>query len=173
MKEIDKVNTLIDEIINKKNSLTDSDKKILKIIEKKIHNLRKIEIIEEEEEKPTIIKSSILGDKTPFYEIQIPEPSEKKKKSNGLSKPVKISDELKSFLNLKPSDFTEDNKFIGGRPQITSLLGNYIKSHNLQKGKSIEKNSEIVQLLDLKEEDQLTYFNLQNYLKKHFIYEQK
>lgn len=82
----------------------------------------------------------------------------------GFTKPTHISDELASFLGL------EAGKEIS-RVDVCKLLYAYIKNHNLQdatNGRKIIPNAPLKTLLRIKDEDQLTYFNLQSFLKTHF-----
>ena len=96
--------------------------------------------------------------------------SKKKKKKNSLSGfavPTKITNELAEFLNL------EKNIEIS-RTDVTSLICKYIKDNNLQNPdnkKIIIPDERLKKLFNgyLSEEDQLEFFNIQSYLKYHFI----
>jgi chromatin remodeling complex protein RSC6 len=94
--------------------------------------------------------------------------SKKKKVSNGLSgfeKPTLISDELASF-------FGKDKDTRMARTEVSKLIHEYVKSHNLQKEgnrRVIKPDSKLQKLLGTdSSKEELTYFNLQKYLKKHF-----
>lgn len=87
-----------------------------------------------------------------------------KRKPSGFAKPTKISNELCQFLE-KPLG-TEI-----ARTEVTQHLISYIKTHNLQRPsnkKHIEPDNKLVSLLGLNDKDELTYFNLQGYMNKHF-----
>lgn len=97
--------------------------------------------------------------------------SSKKRKSNinrkpsGFIKPTRISDELASFLG----------KSIGtemARTEVSREINTYIHSNGLQdksNGRKINPDEKLAKLLKLNKEDELTYFNLQRYMKHHFI----
>ena len=93
----------------------------------------------------------------------------KKRKSgnrapSGFVKPTKISNELASFLN-KPKG-TEM-----ARTEVTKHLTNYIKEHNLQDQENkrrILPDTALQSLLNVGAGEDLTYFNLQKYMKVHF-----
>ena len=57
------------------------------------------------------------------------------------------------------------------RTDVTKELQQYILKHNLQdpkNGRHILADKKLQKLLRMKKEDQLTYFNLQKYMKPHF-----
>ena len=94
--------------------------------------------------------------------------SKKKKTSNGLSgfeKPTLISDELATF-------FGKDKDTRMARTEVSKLIHEYVKSNNLQKEgnrRVIKPDSKLQKLLGTDtSKEELTYFNLQKYLKKHF-----
>ena len=83
---------------------------------------------------------------------------------SGFVKPARISKELASFLG-KPVG-TEM-----ARTEVTREINTYIRSHKLQdpnNGRIINADSKLRKLLNLKKEDELTYFNLQRYMSPHF-----
>lgn len=83
---------------------------------------------------------------------------------SGFVKPTKISDELASFLS-KPSG-TEM-----ARTEVTREINAYIRAHNLQdksNGRKINADEKLSTLLSLTDNDELTYFNLQKYMSRHF-----
>ena len=87
------------------------------------------------------------------------------KQPSGFAKPTKISNELCNFLN-KP-DGTEM-----ARTEVTQQLIKYIKEQNLQNNenkKIIQPDEKLTALLDINSKDtELTYFNLQSFMNKHF-----
>ena len=83
---------------------------------------------------------------------------------NGFSKPGVVSDELKKFFNLG------DDEMIA-RTEVTKKITSYCQQHKLQNEKDkriIKPNKDLKKLLRLGDKDELTYFNLQKYMKIHF-----
>ena len=80
-------------------------------------------------------------------------------------KPTLISNELAEFLG----------KTIGtemARTEVSKEINSYIKAYNLQdvqNGRRINPDEKLRKLLRLSDGDELTYFNLQKYMKPHFI----
>ena len=83
---------------------------------------------------------------------------------NGFSKPGPVSDELKKFFDLGKDELI-------ARTEITKKVTSYCQEHNLQNEKDkriIKPNKDLKKLLRLNDKDELTYFNLQKYMKIHF-----
>lgn len=97
--------------------------------------------------------------------------SSKRKKSSGnrqpsgFVKPTRISDELAVFLS-KP---------IGtelARTSVSKEINQYIRTNSLQdptNGRKIFPDAKLSKLLNVTKEDEVTYFNLQRYMKHHFV----
>jgi chromatin remodeling complex protein RSC6 len=87
------------------------------------------------------------------------------RKPSGFIKPTRISDELAEFLG----------KTIGtemARTEVSREINAYINSNGLQdkdNGRKINPDAKLNKLLKLNKEDELTYFNLQRYMKHHFV----
>ena len=87
-----------------------------------------------------------------------------KRPPSGFAKPALISDSLCQFLG-KPSG-TEM-----ARTEVTKYLTQYIKQHSLQDAENkrrINCDSALKSLLNVSDGDEVTYFNLQRYMKPHF-----
>ena len=87
-----------------------------------------------------------------------------KRAPSGFAKPALISPELCSFLG-KPEG-TEM-----ARTEVTKHLTTYIKEHNLQDSENKRKivpDAALKKLLNVDESSELTYFNLQKFMKVHF-----
>jgi len=84
---------------------------------------------------------------------------------SGFVKPTRISDELAQFLG----------KTVGtemARTAVSKEINDYIRSNNLQdsaNGRIIHPDQRLTALLKLNTGDELTYFNLQRFMKHHFI----
>lgn len=78
------------------------------------------------------------------------------------TKPVKITDELCSFLG-KPKG-TEIS-----RSAVTKGVMAYAKAHNLMDKQTIKADAALRKLLTLNEGDNLTILNLQKYLGRHYV----
>lgn len=101
------------------------------------------------------------------------ENGEGEKNKSGFHKPAKISEELTKFLSLGPEELVS-------RPRVTTLMSNYIKEHDLKKegdGRKIDMTKPggdvLAKLLKISTDTELTFFNLQTYLKPHYIVEPK
>ena len=92
-------------------------------------------------------------------------PSSNDRRPMGFIKPTKISDELATFLG-KPVG-TEM-----ARTDVSRLINNYIRYNNLQdpqNGRKINPDAKLRSILTIEDNDELTYFNLQKYMRHHFI----
>lgn len=88
------------------------------------------------------------------------------KQPSGFANPSKISKELCNFMELP--DGSER-----ARTEVTKYIIKYIKDNELQdkeNAKIIKPNNKLQTLLEVKKnEDPLTYFNIQRYMNKHFL----
>lgn len=84
---------------------------------------------------------------------------------SGFVKPTRISDELAIFLN----------KEIGtemARTEVSKEINQYVVANSLRdksNGRIILPDAKLGKLLKAEKTDEVTYFNLQRYLKPHFI----
>lgn len=97
----------------------------------------------------------------------VAEGEEVKPRNSGFMRPVKISDELASFLGKATGT-------VMGRQDANDEIRQYVALHNLKetekgKGRNINPDAKLSALLKLPKDEQLTYFNLQKYMKPHFI----
>jgi chromatin remodeling complex protein RSC6 len=111
-------------------------------------------------------------EKTVARELKVAQKASSKRKRNGVArqpsgfvKPTRISDELAVFLG----------KTLGtemARTAVSKEINAYIRANNLQdkdNGRKINPDSKLLKLLKLEKGDELTYFNLQRYMKHHFV----
>lgn len=88
-----------------------------------------------------------------------------KRKPSGFAKPSKVTKELCDFMNKQEG--TEI-----ARTEVTRALVSYIKENKLENSensKIISPDNKLKELLDIKDDQELTYFNIQKYMNKHFI----
>ena len=89
------------------------------------------------------------------------------KKPSGFANPTNVTKELCEFMNKQ-----EGTQI--ARTEVTRALISYIKANNLQNKankKIILPDEKLKFLLGINQEQELTYFNLQKYMNKHFINE--
>jgi chromatin remodeling complex protein RSC6 len=118
--------------------------------------VRSLEKTVRKELKPTKKECKLLEPKT-------------KKAPSGFAKPTKVTKELCEFMD-KPEG-TEI-----ARTEVTKVLVNYIKTNNLQEQTAVSKNKIVpddklktLLGLNVEETNELTFFNIQKYMNKHFI----
>lgn len=88
---------------------------------------------------------------------------------SGFVKPTPISNELALFLG-KPAGSEM------ARTDVTKEINGYIRLHKLQdaeNGRIIRADSKLAALLQIGEKEELTYFNLQRYMRHHFAKKDK
>lgn len=122
----------------------------------------------------TLAKEAIAALKVAKKEIEkvkkVAEKAERKRANartspSGFAKPAKISDELCGFLSVAKG--TEMS-----RTDVTRHINQYVKNHKLfnqENKRVILPNAALKKLLGCKDTDTVTYFNLQRWLKGHFI----
>ena len=89
------------------------------------------------------------------------------RKPSGFAVPTKISKELCVFMKIN-----EGAKM--ARTEVTQYIISYIKEKKLQdkkNGRKIKPDKALKSLLNVKKNEDLTYFNLQKYMNKHFVKE--
>ena len=99
--------------------------------------------------KKEVIKNKVKGNRKP----------------SGFAKPSKVTKELCEFM--KRSEGTEI-----ARTEVTKTLIDYIKQNKLENqsnSKIIVPDEKLKFLLGIEDGQELTYFNIQKYMTKHFI----
>jgi len=89
----------------------------------------------------------------------------RKKNPSGFAKPSKISNKLCEFLN-KPHGSEV------ARTEVTQYLISYIKENKLQNKNNrqfIEPDKKLKNLLETNNNENITYFNIQSHMNKHFL----
>jgi upstream activation factor subunit UAF30 len=98
-----------------------------------------------------------------FKDVEVPD--DKPKKLSGFAKPTRVSPELSKFLGL------QDDELIA-RTEVTKRINAYVKSNNLQNAENkrvIVLDDTLRALINSPEGMELTFFNLQKYIKHHYI----
>lgn len=84
---------------------------------------------------------------------------------SGFARPTEISDQLAKFLGEKKGTLL-------ARTDVTKRITVYIKDHELQNPENkrqIQADAPLRKLLGLSSADVLTFFNLQKFMKVHFL----
>lgn len=90
---------------------------------------------------------------------------EARRANNAFLKMRPISDELSSFMGLPP-------KSQRSQTEVTKFISNYVKTHNCfdpNFKRRIIPDAKLAKLLRVKDGQEVTYLNLQSYLKVHFL----
>lgn len=102
---------------------------------------------------------------TPIATPQTKPPAEKKqRKITGFCVKEPLSAELCVFMQLEPQSTSS-------RTTVSSFIMNYIRTQKLQdttEPKNIKADASLQSLFKLRDEDQLTYFNIQKYIGQLF-----
>lgn len=114
-----------------------------------------------------VLQKEVLRERKEYKkkESKIKKKSDKKKNVSGFEKPTSISNELSVFLNLVEGQQVS-------RREVTNKLIAYVKEHNLQNPadkRKILPDEKLTKILQQVDDVPITFFNLQTYLKKHFL----
>ena len=152
-----KVENSIQEVNNYKlqiTELTDQLKQVQQILRISLTSINKLEKQINKDKK--VLEKELKKKKT--------KKNSGERSLNGFSKPGEISNELKEFFNLNKEEKV-------ARTEITKKITNYCLEHNLQNEKDkriILPDKSLKKLLRINDGEELTYFNLQKYMKIHF-----
>ena len=83
---------------------------------------------------------------------------------SGFAKEGPVSDEMRKFLGMKKDELIS-------RTDVTKRIHEYCKTKNLQNPadkRHIKADASLRKLLKMSKDDDLTFFNLQKYMKVHF-----
>lgn len=145
-------NTLDTWIMEQFTTITDS----LTLFKMQITNLQKVVKTVEKDVKKEL--KNIKKDKKK-------EKPKTKRAPSGFAKPTKVTKELCEFMNK--AEGTEI-----ARTEVTRTLVSYIKENKLENAtnsKIISPDDKLKVLLGLDDSQELTYFNIQKYMNKHFV----
>lgn len=90
---------------------------------------------------------------------------ENKRSMSGFNTPLTLSEEMYEFMKIPK------NKMVP-RKTVTLYLNEYIDTHNLRDSKSreiIRPDETLKRLFRSSSSDTITYFNIHNYIKHHFL----
>jgi len=90
------------------------------------------------------------------------EKAKKRGENNSFKRPLQISDKLRDFLKLQPGEMIS-------RSEVTKRINAYAAENNLKNGQKINMNDELRSLLNPPEGVDITYLNIQRYMKDHYI----
>lgn len=145
IKQNDDLFLQFDDIINQLTTV----KSQISLIQQNIKNLEKCVKKQMKGLKKEAIKTKNKGNRQP----------------SGFAKPTKVTKELCEFMNKEHGSEI-------ARTEVTKALVSYIKQNNLEN----KSNSQIISpddklkiLLGLDDNEELTYFNIQKYMNKHFV----
>lgn len=147
----DENNENTDKILNQFDTIIDSlsiFRNQINLLQQQLRNLEKSVKKEVKSLKKAAVKNKNKGNRKP----------------SGFANPTKVSKELCEFMNKQ-----EGSQI--ARTEVTKAIISYIKTNNLQNKtnkKIISPDEKLKFLLGIKEEEELTYFNLQKYMNKHF-----
>lgn len=91
--------------------------------------------------------------------------SNTKRTPSGFAKPTLLSDDLCDFLALPRGSAL-------ARTEVTRVINKYVKDNKLQDPndkRTILLDAKLGKLITLKSGEKLTYFNLQTFIKHHFL----
>ena len=91
------------------------------------------------------------------------------KKPSGFAKPSKLSKELTTFLGV-----TADTEL--ARTEVTKMINKYVKENGLQKEvnkRVLILDDKLKTIITCEGDEEVTFFNLQRYMSKHFVKEEK
>ena len=141
---------LFNKLINQFQEITS----LMKTLQSNLNILKKEVLRERKEDKKKIEKTKAKKNK-----------QNKQKKGTGFAAPSPISDELASFLGLPPSSSM-------ARTEVTAKIYEYVKTNNLQDAenkKNIIPDAALLKLFTPDPTKPVTFFNIQTYLKEHFL----
>ena len=90
------------------------------------------------------------------------EKAKKRTENNSFKRPLKVSDKLRTFLQLQPDEMIS-------RSEVTKRINQYAAEHNLKNGQKINLDAALKDLLKPPEGTDITYLNIQRYMKDHYI----
>lgn len=140
---VDEFSSLVSELDNALNLIKSLKNRVVKL-EKQVHRDTKI------------MTKKMRGRKNRVRDPNAPK--------SGFAKEGPVSDAMSKFLGLTKDELIS-------RTDVTKRIHTYCKENNLQNPddkRKINPDSSLKKLLNLQKSDELTFFNLQKYMKIHF-----
>lgn len=91
--------------------------------------------------------------------------STEKRAPSGFAKPTLLSDQLSEFLGHPKGTSL-------ARTEVTRIINQYVKDNKLQDEndrRQINPDAKLKSILSVGPDDKVTYFNLQSFIKHHFV----
>lgn len=101
-----------------------------------------------------------------YIEDPTGEKAKARSENNGFRKPQKVTPELAAFLGLAADERIS-------RSAVTKRFNQYFEKNNLKSGQNISLDATLKTLLNPPEDLQLTFLNIQTYINKHYVKEEK
>ncbi len=109
------------------------------------------------------IEKNVKKEMKNLKKAQLKKKSPTNRKPSGFAKPVKISDELRKFIGVEEGVEM-------ARTEVTKELIKYIKKNGLSNSRKINLDDKLRELIgDMEEGVELTYFNMQKYMNRHYL----
>lgn len=108
------------------------------------------------------LEKSVKKQQKEFKKVAVK--NKEKRQPSGFAKPCKVSKELCEFMNKN-----EGSEI--ARTEVTKSLIQYVKDNHLENNsnkKFILPDNKLKTLLGIEDGQELTYFNIQKYMNKHF-----
>ena len=90
------------------------------------------------------------------------EARKKRTENNSFKRPLKVSAKLQTFLHLQPDELIS-------RSEVTKRINLYATEKGLKNGQKINLDDQLRDLLNPPEGVDITYLNIQRYMKDHYI----
>lgn len=145
--EVDRYQTVLDKL----QSFVNDAKELIVVVKTLQKEHTKLQKLSSKKVKKTAVASGDVAKRSP----------------SGFAKPTKLSDDLCTFLGVENGSFM-------ARTLVTKHINEYIKKNNLQDAndkRNIMPDAKLKTILSSVEGDKLTYFNLQTFIKQHFMKE--
>jgi chromatin remodeling complex protein RSC6 len=151
---------------------SDTENPVTNYINKFSSFVEKISVINKELKELGVVGKNLEKDFNQIIKVMAknrgkPIKSNDNRPLSGFAMPTYLSDELYNFLNIEKGTKVP-------RKDVTKMINEYIKTNSLRDEddrRKIIPNEELHKIFNSEEGQDITYFNLQKYMKHHFIKE--